>query len=249
MSREAPERILQHLDSVQRLRAARAGDAALCERLQALKTYQAQRFRLSYADLLADGRHGPAARFFLHELYGPQEFGARDAQFARIVPALVRLFSTELVDTVALLGELHALSEQLDDAGARWLDTPRLDAAGYVRLWQAVGSPPQRERQITLTLQIGAAMDRYTRSRLLRSSLRLMRGPAQAAGLGALQQFLEAGFDAFGAMGGAAGFLQTVGQRERALATALYSHEAITWATNPSTPASAPRPAALAQLP
>jgi hypothetical protein len=50
-----------------------------------------------------------------------------------------------------------------------------------------------------------------------------MRGPAQMAGLGALQHFLETGFDTFRAMRGAGEFLATVKQREAALAQTLFS--------------------------
>ena len=50
-----------------------------------------------------------------------------------------------------------------------------------------------------------------------------MRGPAQAAGLAALQQFLERGFDTFRSLRGAAGFLQTVAERERAQAMRLFN--------------------------
>lgn len=216
------DRILEHLGTVASWRAHRTADPALAERVRALKAYQARRFECTYADLLAHPRYQGATRFFLDELYGPQEFTARDTQFSRIVPALVRLFPAELVATVATLGELHALSESLDDSAARQL--PRLppDAPGYAQAWLATGRAPAREQQIALTLRIGEAMDRYTRNRLLRTTLRLMRGPAQAAGLSALQQFLEAGFDAFGAMKGAADFLRWVGERERALAAALF---------------------------
>ena len=59
-----------------------------------------------------------AARFFLDDLYGPRDFSERDAQFARIVPALVRLFPHEIVGTVQALAALHALSERLDSAMA-----------------------------------------------------------------------------------------------------------------------------------
>ena len=216
------DRILDHLNTVAALRAQRATDPALAERVHALKAYQARRFEATYADLLAHPRYQGAARFFLEELYGPQEFAARDTQFSRIVPALVRLFPADLVATIATLGELHALSESLDDGAARQL--PRLppDAPGYAQAWRATGRAPARELQIALTLRIGEAMDRYTRNRLLRTTLRLMRGPAQAAGLSDLQQFLEAGFDAFGAMKGAVEFLRWVGERERALAAALF---------------------------
>lgn len=239
------DRILEHLATVAALRAHRVADPDLAERVRALKAYQARRFAVTYADLLADQRYQGAARFFLDELYGPQEFTARDAQFSRIVPALVRLFPAELVATVATLGELHALSESLDDAAARHL--PRLppDAAGYAEAWQATGRAPAREQQIALTLNIGAAMDRYTRNRLLRTTLRLMRGPAQAAGLSDLQKFLEAGFDAFSAMKGASDFLGWVGARERALAAALFAPGAVVTAGRPM----AHRDGPLSQLP
>jgi hypothetical protein len=50
-----------------------------------------------------------------------------------------------------------------------------------------------------------------------------MRGPAAAAGLGALQGFLERGFDTFRDMSGAEVFLSTIASRERALAARLFA--------------------------
>ena len=79
----------------------------------------------------------------------------------------------------------------------------------------------------------------------MRSTLKLMRGPAQAAGLSELQKFLEAGFDAFGAMKGAGDFLELVARRERALAAALFASGAVQAAALPADA----RPAPLDQLP
>ncbi len=231
MSSALADRILAHLQTVASLRAGRQADPLLDEQVRWLKGYQARRFERTYADLLATSRYQAATRFFLEELYGPQEFADRDAQFARVVPGMSRFFPHAVSETVAELGELHALSESLDDAAARHLIHIGLagpvNAVGYVQAWQAAGQAGVRERQITLTLAIGRALDDFTRSRLLRSSLRLMRGPAHAAGLAALQRFLEAGFDAFGGMQGADDFLRWVGERERALAAALFAPDAL----------------------
>ena len=245
MSPLPAERIIEHLATVSRLRALREADAKLARRVLALKTYQAGRFELTYADLLASSRYQAAAHFFLNELYGPQEFARRDAQFGRIVPALVRMFPADLMHTLELLGQLHALTETLDDAAARQLHSMPPDAPSYVGAWQAVGRSDARKQQIALTLAIGASLDHYTRKPMLRATLRLMRKPAQRAGLGELQQFLQTGFDAFGAMAGATEFLRCVGARERALATALFAPGAAAAAAL----AHAQRPAALAQLP
>lgn len=230
--------ILEQLGIVERERRRRVLDPALAASVLRVKTFQRDRFARTYADLLASPRYAAAARFFLEELYGPQDFSQRDAQFARVVPALVRLFPREIVATVRTLARLHALSETLDsDMGRLSKRDDVLDAPGYIRAWQLTGRPEAREEQIALTLAVGEALDHLTRKALLRHSLHLMRGPARAAGLGALQQFLESGFDTFRAMGGAQDFLARVGQRERALAVALFE------------PGAESAPEALGQLP
>jgi hypothetical protein len=242
--------ILAQLDVVEHERAARAADPLLAESVVALKDYQQRRFASTYADLLSSPRYAPAARFFLDELYGPRDFSSRDAQFARVVPAMVRLFPAEIVGTVQTLADLHALSETLDTLMARRLKGRAIDRLGYVDAWQHAGDAAQRERQIALTLVVGSSLDRLTRKPLLRGALHMMRGPAKAAGLPALQEFLELGFDTFKAMNGAAEFLSTVGSRERALARALFMARLDSLAVDGGpTPTAGELDASLGQLP
>jgi hypothetical protein len=187
-----------------------------------LKEYQQRRFSHTYADLLGSPRYGPAARFFLDELYGPGDFSERDAQFARVVPALVRLFPSEIVDTVATLAELHALSEALDSSMAAELSGNRMTAIEYVAAWQRTGHVDERNAQIELTIAVARKLDGFTRNLLLRNGLRLMRAPASAAGLSDLQRLLESGFDTFRAMKGAHEFIAILSSREQALGSALF---------------------------
>lgn len=236
MKQEANSAILKDLAAVVAERQLRADDAAWAARVEAVKRYQQRRFELTYADLLIHPRYAGASNFFLNELYGPSDFTQRDEQFARIVPALVRLFPAEVVGTVQALAALHALSEQLDSRMGRLISGGPVDAACYARAWQQCADAPRRERQIALLEQVGHALDALTRNALLRHSLRAMRGPARAAGLAALHQFLESGFETFRGMRGADEFLALIGHRERALAAALFS----------ATPAEAAR---LGQLP
>jgi hypothetical protein len=228
--------ILAHLNTVAAERERRRADPALDVRVRAVKHYQHARFAKTYTDLLAQPRFTRAAQFFLDDLYGPRDFTERDAQFARIVPGLVRVFPHEIVATVRSLGELHALSESLDSEMAARLPVGDIDAREYVRAWQAVGQAPAREQQIALMLAVGSALDRYTRNPVLRHSLRLMRGPARAAGLAALQHFLESGFDTFREMRGAREFLDTIATRERALAAALFAADPVALETVPGSP-------------
>lgn len=219
------DKIFAELAVVDAERRRRAADPELARRVAALKAYQQVRFSHTYADLLASERYAPAARFFLDELYGPSDFTRRDAQFARVVPALVRLFPREIVQTVATLARLHALSESLDTEMALRAPAAALDAQTYAEAWRATGRVADREQQIVLTLDVARALDALIRKALIRNSLRLMRGPARAAGLSELQIFLEAGFDTFRAMGGAGEFVRIVDEREHLLARALFDNQ------------------------
>ena len=215
--------IARHLETVAAERQRRAAAPDLLAKVTALKAFQQRRFSHTYADLLQSRRYGAAARYFLDELYGPKDFGARDAQFARVAPTLARLFPSDVSGTVAVLASLHALSETLDTAMGEQLGDDRITPADYIAAWQGVGRAAERDRQIELTRDIAAQLDRITQVPLLRNALRLMRGPARAAGLGDLQRSLESGFDTFRAMQGADEFIAWIGERERALAAALFA--------------------------
>jgi len=214
--------IARHLEAVAAERARRAAAPALLAKVSALKAYQQARFSHTYADLLASDRYGAASRYFLDELYGPKDFSARDDQFARVAPKIARVFPDDVAATLATLSELHALSEALDTAMAERLEGVDIAPGRYIAAWQGVGRAADRERQIALTLSIAEQLDRITRLPLLRNALRLMRAPARAAGLGELQRSLETGFDTFRAMDGADEFIAFIGERERALAEALF---------------------------
>lgn len=216
------EKIITSLQQVAKERTLRASDAVLGEAVERVKAFQHDRFARTYADLMTDARYRDATNFFMDDIYGPGDFSQRDTQFARIVPALVRLFPSEIVETIAELAELHALSEQLDTVMGSQLGSFALDGRRYGEVWRAVGKPMDRERQVDLIVSVGSALDRYTRKTMLRHSLRVMRRPAHVAGLGALQAFLERGFDTFRAMGGANDFLALISKRERALAGTLF---------------------------
>jgi hypothetical protein len=222
---DAAVAILANLQAVATERARRMADPELARRVNGLKAFQQQRFARTYADLLASRRYGAAARFFLEQLYGPVDFARRDVQFARVVPALVRLFPRDVVEAVAVLANLHALTESLDTAMATHAVHARWTPDDYARAWRVTGRRADRETQIASILALAMRLDRLTRSAVLRESLRLMRVPARAAGLEDLQRFLETGFDAFRAMHGAAEFMQTIETRERAFVAAMFPAE------------------------
>lgn len=221
---EAAREIRNAVAEVSLLRQTLAADPDLRLALSQVKRVQAQRFAGTYADLMASGPYAAAGRFFLDELYSENDYAERDAQFARIAGAIERLFPGQVAQTAVALAQLHSLSEQLDQAMAvRWLDGASevgSDAHRYIAAWRQLGRRHDRERQLSVVLDIGRQMVRLTRTPGLRIMLKMMRRPALAAGLDSLQGFLEAGFDTFTAVAkgdGAEEFLGIIEQREARL--------------------------------
>ena len=220
--------IAQALSIVEQLRLQRQAHHEIAQRTLDLRQWQVQRFRSAYADVLRDADMGPAALFFLTELYGGQEYARRDAQFARIANAIERIFPQSVVQTATLLAKLHALSETLDACMAiRWQsvcpDQLAIDLPSYKAIWQSLLSVPgyalARQQQLDATGQLGVQLQRHTQVPGLRLMLKMMRVPAASAGLQDLQRFLERGFDTFGQLGKAGKlpqFLSAIDERESA---------------------------------
>jgi hypothetical protein len=236
---EAARKIRSAVAEVGLLRQALQDSPALQDAVAQVKRVQSRRFAGTYADLLAGGPHAAAAQFFLVELYSDKDYAERDAQFARIAGALEKLFPEQVSDTAVSLAQLHALTEELDQAMAlAWLaqaDGEASEASRYVAAWREVGRRADREGQLRVVLGIGQQMARLTRTTGLRMMLKMMRSPAAAAGLGALQRFLECGFDTFAAMARspktAEEFLDTIRMREEALMLMLFDTDLVTCET------------------
>ena len=216
--------LLTELDRSATLRARVVEDAAFSERRALLRAWQAARLARTHRDLLESRRFREPAKFFLNDLYGPRDLSRHVEEVRRIVPVMTNVLPDSGLATVAHAMELNVLSESLDGAMAEWLGgkAPEITDALYAEAYRAVGRAQDRERQIELIALLGQALDKLTHLRFIGMTLKLMRGPARAAGLGELQAFLERGYAAFGAMRGGAGeFVSIVVARERAISRAL----------------------------
>lgn len=225
---DATQTIRDAVARVSTLRQLALAQPNLLIAISTVKRIQAKRFSVTYADLLLSKEYGSAARFFLEELYSDGDFSQRDAQFSRIAKALKTFFPKRVVDTAVSLANLHILTEELDYLMAvAWLSAQGSEAPQeltersahfYLLAWRTVGRAEARSQQLLAVLSVGRELNRLTRTRGLRTMLKMMHGPANAAGLGALQKFLESGFDTFADManqnGGADEFLMLIEQRE-----------------------------------
>lgn len=230
---DAAQTIRDSVANVAQLRQEAHSKPQLHAAMLRIKSFQARRFAAGYADLLNSPDYGGATRFFLQDLYSDKDYSQRDAQFARIAGKLQLLFPKQVVATAVELARLHLLTEEMDRRMAdAWQLLPESygdDITRYIGCWKTVGRFDARDNQLRMVMDIGRELDRLTRIRGLRTMLRLMRKPATAAGMGALQNFLENGFDTFAEMAGSTServthshfFLDTIRQREGALIALL----------------------------
>jgi hypothetical protein len=224
---DAARTIRDAVGQVAELRRSAGEDPLLGQALVAVKRLQSRRFAGTYADLLVDRTYAAGARFFLGELSGERDDAQRDEQFARIAGAIERLFPAQVGATAARLAQVHALTEDLDrDLAKAWRASADAEPARYVAAWRLAGREPDRQRQLQAVIDLGHELARLTRTAGLRTMLRMMRAPATAAGLAALQAFLESGFDTFAGMarqrGAVENFLATVSEREQHLLQLLF---------------------------
>ena len=191
-----------------------------------LRQWQADRLGRTHRDLLESERYGPAAEFFLTDLYGPGDCARRDADVMRVMPTAERLLPESGLKVLAQAIELDALSEELDYlmvvALRRSGAIGRLTAAAYALAYREVGEPERRAHQITLVTELGMTLDRLARKPFLGTTLKLVSGPAHLAGLGELFSFVERGYRVCHQMGRANEFLETIASRETAIMTALF---------------------------
>lgn len=207
--------------------------------LPLLRAWQTHRLADSFQDFLANPRMRPAAEFFLTDLYGERDFSARDRDVARIMPLMSRLLPDSLLVAATDAIELAVLSHAFDLRMAAALAQRRSPTAPitvehYAQAYRATGCPRLRRHQIELILGVGWTLDAAVRKHGVYKLLRASRLPARAAGLSELQGFLERGFAAFEALGGAGDFLEAIGRREREVSRRLFAGEADPFGAGPS---------------
>jgi hypothetical protein len=182
-----------------------------------LQVWQRDRLGRTYEDLAAQAGYRPAIHFFLSELYGGLDFRERDQDLGRVMPVMMRFLPDQTLATMSEAFELQAISLEFDIQMAAYLacrPPEKMDMDGYCRAYLACDDRAGRERQILLIHKLGYDLDALVRRPLVNRLVRLLRGPAHAAGFGRLQEFLEEGLESFRALPDAELFIETIYERE-----------------------------------
>lgn len=184
-----------------------------------LRTWQAARLARTHADLLAHPKYAAAARFFLVDLYGPQDHAMNEEAILRVLPLMKKGLPSSGLDSIADAIELDALSESLDADMALRVE----GGAPYGEAYRQTGRRDDRIRQIELMRHLGAKLHKLTTAPLIGLALKALRTPAQVGGFGDMHGFLERGYSAFRQAGDARVFVEIVARREEQISSGLFS--------------------------
>lgn len=205
-----------------------AGDGFPLEAFETLQRWQQDRLSTTFADLAVHEAYRPAVTFFLTELYGGLDFRERDQDMHRVMPVMKRFLPDKVLYIMSEAFELQAISLEFDMEMAVHMSgqgVDVLDMDAYCDIYRACSDRPGRERQILLIRKLGYDLDKLERRPMVNTLVRLLRGPAHAAGFGALQEFLEAGLESFRAMDDVASFIETIYEREWGSMERLFAGE------------------------
>mgnify|MGYP001826473978 FL=1 len=182
-----------------------------------LQHWQRRRIARSFDDLIRQPGYRPAVEFFLSEIYGGLHFRERDQDMSKVMPVMKRFLPDQTLLTMSEAFELQAISLEFDMDMAEYMAQQQigsLDMPRYCEVYRARDDKQGRELQILLIRKLGYDLEKLVRWPLVNYLVRLLRGPAHAAGFGGLQEFLESGLVSFRALEDPEYFIETIYERE-----------------------------------
>ena len=184
---------------------------------ETLQSWQLERLTVTFSDLYELEGYRQAVEFFVSDLYGGLDFRERDQEMSRVMPIMIRFLPDKALVALAEAFELQAISLEYDFTMAAYMaqqNIDQLDMESYGDVYRACSDRAGRERQIQLFPKIGRDLNKLVRKSIVNYLLRMLRGPAHAAGFGKLQEFLETGLASFRALEDADYFVETIYRRE-----------------------------------
>jgi len=191
-----------------------------------LQAFQSQRLRRDHADFASEPQYRQIAEFFFQEMYGPNDFSARDEQaqrlyqFVNLVPGLA---TRDIKDVLELL----ELTNRLDDAIAAQLSVLaaalEFDEITYERAYQLCDNYDDRMRQIELSRSTLYNVYRMAHKPLIGAVLQRTQALAQAVGMADIHRFLRLGREAILPVRDIHRFVETILLREQDRLDRIYA--------------------------
>ena len=212
MNNQSPaERLRLFTDESLAVHEQYLSDPALLQKYEYFLDWQIAYSLPFYGEFQEVPETAAATEFVVSDLIGTG-ISARDADFSRIIPIMVRMLPDKALRTLASAMELNARALAINLNICRTLlagvEAPSpISERGYCTAFRQSTSFDECRELIRLTVNLGHSLKRLVGSRALGMTLRAMHRPAHAAGFGAMQDFLEKGYTTFHAIDDVDGFL------------------------------------------
>lgn len=208
----------------------------LDQQLLVLRAWQSERLANTYVDFLENPQYRAACRFFLEQVYAPNDFTQRDQDILHIYELMSQFLPDFLLGLVRNAAELNDLSNKLDlDLLAVLVGDldmeDQITAEMYAQAYRICDNYDERKEQIELLVEIGRQVEWSTRLPFISTTLRLARYPANRAGWGELHTFLEQGFKSFQRMRKPRKFIEAIHDREMKILENIFAAypDALNW--------------------
>lgn len=180
-----------------------------------------------FVDLYECESYADAIDFTISDLAGTG-ISDRDRDLERAAPAINRLLPGNALETIATAAELNArvleinirIFERLTASGSLPADLTDRD---YCVACRKASTLEACLELVHLVTNLGGTLKTLANVSLLRGLLRTMRRPARVAGFGALQEFLETGYNCFRAIPDIDHLLEEIENRMTAVFETIYT--------------------------
>ena len=196
--------------------------------LDLLRSWQADRMKETYSDLIADPQYRSSILFLLNDIYNPNHYSQRDEDIYRLHSFLSNILPDStlriLEDAIELYGLTNALDKKLlctlvDDLGMH----EELDAALYAEGLRSCDNYDERLKHIASIVKLFDEVIEGSRSPIVGMALRLARKPAYSAGWGELYDFLGRGYAATKSLPKTNAFTAIIQERETKILDQIYA--------------------------
>ena len=180
-----------------------------------------------FTDLHERPGYAEAIDFTMTDLAGVG-ISHRDQELERAAPAITRMLPTQALETITAAAKLNAsvlhvnlgIFDHLQNGGELATEISR---RAYCLACRESTSLDECIGLVKLAVDLGATLKTLVRVPLLGALLFAMRGPAHAAGFGALQEFLENGYSTFKEIPDIDHFLEEIDVRMTEFFTAIFT--------------------------
>ena len=222
----AADRFREHIGRSNALHAEYLENEQLLKNYDDFTNWQLEYLLPLFSDLHAKEGYAEAIDFTINDLAGIS-ISSRDNDLERAAPAITNLLPIRALETIATAAEMNARILEVNIRICRQLrignDLPDpIKETEYCIACREASSFDECVEIVHLVSGLGRTLKALVKVPLIGLTLRAMRVPANAAGFGALQEFLERGYLTFRQIPDIEHFLVEIEQRATEVFERIY---------------------------